>query len=332
MSTLSSRRNVLRMLGLAGGTAFLAPLALRGGSVAHAVTTPGSVRAYSAGEAALEVDGMRIPLLSAEGGNAFAEYALDPPGPDLIQRKHITNVKFEDIVIQVPVGAAKGLASWIGATLGKGPQAKSGAIVYSDLQFNETKRLEFVNTVLTDITLPACDAATRDQAALTLRLSPESARLSGPKGNGSKPTVKGRTAMATTNAFRLNIQGLENACRSIMKVSALSARRPVVPDAAVRQATKQFAALECSMLNITLAERDAGPFFSWFGEVTQQGNAAERPGRLEFLATDGATVVAVADVGNLGIVRYAPTAFASAAESVQSVLVEMYCETLSLTL
>ena len=58
-----------------------------------------------------------------------------------------------------------------------------------------------------------------------------------------------------------------------------------------------------------MPEADAGPLYGWFDNTVLKGNngpETERAGRIEVLGADMKAVVATVDLGNLGIVRYAP--------------------------
>jgi hypothetical protein len=168
--------------------------------------------------------------------------------------------------------------------------------------------------------------------SLTLHLAPESASLTGPSG---KPLTidKALTKAVLGSSFRLNVQGLEAASASISKVSALTAKRAQQSGAMGEKGKERlFAPLDCSLLTITLAESGAGLFYAWFNELIVNGKTGERAGRLEWLAPNFTTTIGFADLGNLGIVRYAPVPAVSGADSVARVEVDMYCETMNLTI
>jgi hypothetical protein len=333
-TTLSSRRDLLRALGLAGGAALLAPFAPRGGATAYAAV------AMTAG-LMLEVDGSYSPVDAAEGGNAFAEVGSEPP-QDAVLRKHLVAVRYEDLVVQVVLGAASAqLMSWVGAALQNGAAPKSGAIIYADYSGKEMRRLEFFNAVITEVALPACDAGVaKDRGRLTLRIVPQGTRLVGASGK----TVGGgmsKTQTINTSLFRMSVAGLESACSTIRSVSAPSAKRPLVRAGGTEKLGKVSSGqLDCAPLSIVLPERDAGPFYSWFDDFALKGNAnAERPGRLEFLASTVGSVLATVDFGNLGITRFAPLPLSAdaargsvgASSGLAMVQVDMFCETMSLT-
>lgn len=295
-----------------------------------------AMQAMTASNLFLELDGSVVCLLrSAEGGNAFAEVLLEPPGPDLIARKRPGPPRFEDLVISFsPSSDTKPLTSWIGDMLTKAPAARNGAVVYADANFNVVKRLEFVNAALSEVILPKIDAADPNIVAITLRLTPQSTHLGG--GSGKAPSMlSSKTKSLRVSQYRFNVQGLEAACGRIAKIESLTARRgtPSVPPGQdkFRQALPAGNVLDCGLVSITLPEPDAGPFYSWFDDMVLKGNpGAERGGLLEWLDPSGKPSLSV-QLGGLGIVRYAPLATKlDAGIKSPMVQLDMYCQTMSL--
>jgi hypothetical protein len=93
-----SRRDLFRTAAIAaGGAVLLGWPKLVGQWVGEAEA---AMQAMTASNLFLELDRSVVCLLrSAEGGNAFAEILLEPPGPDLIARKRPGPPRFEDLVI-----------------------------------------------------------------------------------------------------------------------------------------------------------------------------------------------------------------------------------------
>ncbi|MDP1770409.1 MAG: hypothetical protein Q8L74_16615 [Nitrospirota bacterium] len=330
-----SRRDLFRTVGLATGGAMLLGLpkfiGSWGGTAEAAVA-----RAGSAVNLALELDGASAGFVQAvEGGNAFADVLVEAVGPDGIQRKRPGSVKFEDIIIQVPFnGDAKPLNNWIAETLGKAQTPKNGAIQYMDFNFTEMKRLEFFNAVLTEVTLPVADPAARNPEFLTLRITPQTTRLTGSTGKKLSGTGTKSKAVLASN-FRFNVQGLEKACARIGKVESIVAKRPVAGSAVGQDRLKQSApgVLDCSIVRLTLPEADAGPFYSWFDDTVVKGKpSGELAGLLEWLDPTLKVVLASVQLGGLGIVRYAPEPINAGAERLGQVQVDMYCETMNVTI
>lgn len=328
-----SRRTLFRAAGLAAGGAMLLGIPkFLGGWTSQAEASV--KRTFTGGNVALELDGQFAGiLLGAEGGNPFADIIPESAGPEMIQRKRSGQPKFEDIVFDINLSqVTKPLSSWIADTLTKGPVPKNGAIVYTDSQNKEIKRMEFLGGMLVEVGTPICEgAASKTQGALSLRITPQSTRFLGGSGKQLQP-FGGKTKAVLSANFRFNVQGLEQACKRIIKVESIVARR-LAPQTSVGQEKfrPQPGVLDCSVVSILLPEADGGPFYAWLDDLVLKGNqGGERAGLLEWVDPTAKTVEASVQLGGLGIVRYAPEPLTTG--SVMVVRVDMYCETMNLTI
>lgn len=337
-NTELSRRDLFRTAGMAAGGAFLLGLPkFFGGGVreAEAAIKPGALTSASF---ALELDGQHTcSVRSAAGGNAFAELVMENIGPENIQRKRPGQVRFEDILIEVPLGEeSKLLSGWIADFLAKAPTPRNGAITYADFNMNEIKRLEFTNATLTEVALPPADAMEGKSAALlTLRITPQSTRLAGPSGKKVQGIFGIKQKSVISGNFRFNVQGLESACTRISKVQGITAKRAKAVETVGQPRLREniLGILDCSLVSIFLPEADAGPFYAWFDETILKGKAnGERGALLEWLDPTLKNVVASAQLGGLGILRYAPEPVKSGTERVGLVQIDLYCETINLIL
>jgi hypothetical protein len=333
-----SRRDIFRTAGLAAAAPLLLALPKFMGawsSEAHAALK----QSYSAGAIALELDGVSAGLLdSAEGGSVFADIVPEGAGPDLILRKRPGPPRYEDIVLQAPMGTLSGpLLAWIKDTLGKGSSAKNGALLYLDMNYHEVKRLEFTGGMLSEIGFSAFEAqAAKQPATVLLRLMPQSTRFAGGKGSGQKFALSPKSKPVLASNFRFNVQGFENACKRIVKVERLTAKRQVGPPGSGQEkfrTQQQSGTLDCLPVSISLPEADAGPFYSWLDDTVVKGmQGKEFAALLEWLDPAGTNAQASLQLGGLGIVRYAPEPATSNHEGRGLVRVDMYCETMNLNL
>ncbi|MEO5955468.1 MAG: hypothetical protein ABIR36_07240 [Nitrospiraceae bacterium] len=292
-----SRRDLFRTVGLATGGAILLGLPKVLGSWTAEAEAAVQASALSTVRVALELDGAFMCFLnSVEGGNAFADIVPEAVGPDAIQRKRPGPARFEDIVVEVGIaGVAAPLSGWITEMLAKFPTPKNGAIVYTDMNYKEVKRLEFSNAILTEVTVLASTAAEgKKPAALALRITPQATRLAG--STGKVLAVLGvKNKNIVSGNFRFNVQGLEKSCGRVSKVDPIVARRVVTGTAVGQDRLKQSVpgVLDCSIVRIALPEADAGPFYQWFDDMVLNGkNGAERAGLLEWLDPTLTTVLA----------------------------------------
>lgn len=322
-----SRRDFLRRAGFtAGGLLTLTAPSFLGEWVDHAVAVVTSdQRAYVAGKFALELDGQAAGIgYGIEGGPAVGEVATTVMAPNQFPTKHLANLRYEPIMVEFGSGMSKAWYDWISATLDMKVQPRNGAVLSLDFNNVEQSRLNFMNALITEITFPALDAASKDAARMTVKLAPGATQ----QKTGSKAVVGGTLSTTKTtkqwlpSAFRLRIQGLEQAAQRVNKIEALTIKFKVA-------SVKEPGGIEIPNLVITLPEVHAGPFYQWHEDFVIKGNNGpdrERPGVLEWLAPDFKTVLGSLQFFNLGIFKIAPDKLEAATETIRRVKVEMYCE------
>lgn len=253
-----SRRDFLTRAGwLAGGMALMGVQGFRPQWAAAAV----DARSFAA-TSALELDGQFIDFLkSAEGGFPRADVIQQPVGPNGFIKKQIGPPRYQDISIQCSPVLPKPLFDWIAATVSLSYPRKSGAIITGDFNRVEQNRLQFSNALLTEITIPACDGASKEAGYITLKWAPEfTAPLPGKGAAISAPPKNQQKAWLPSN-FRLTIPGLD--CSKVGKIDALTIKQSVSDGSMGAMREKQPAKLEFPNLVITLAEFSAGTFYAW---------------------------------------------------------------------
>jgi len=328
-TALSRRRFVGAGLTVGGAALFGLPALTPRAFGASTVTSP-----YSATRPVLDLEGVAVPLAAVSGGAEYADPVKEPDVGDGITHLRPGVPKVEDIVIQLPLDSVPpSLLSWINGTLAKNVTRKSGAIAYVDLNMAQRKRLEFTNAFLTEVTLPACDATDKSIANLTLRLTPDRTQLV--DGGGAKPLSLPPQSQkhALNSNFMLSVEKLENASRRTMKISPISAKRPVVATTVgtMRDYAKSPSSLELSIVSIVLPEQDALPFYtSWFATSTLAGNSDERGVLIDWFGPDLTTKIATAAFGGAGILRYEPLPTAANGDTIAQVQIDLYVETLTL--
>jgi hypothetical protein len=328
-----SRRDFLTQAGLlAGGMALLSIPGFR--NVAQAAVDQ---RSYSTGNIALELDGQFVDFLkSADGGFAKGDVAMAQVGTSPFPSKHLVSIKYQDIAIQCNPVMPKPLFDWIAAELNGSHIRKNGAIVTADFNRVERSRLQFSNALITEIGLPACDAASKDAGFLTVKFAPEfTAPLASKGGNVIGPVASRQQKSWTPTNFRIRIQGLEDSCNHVSKIEALVFKQTIVQDPVgeMRNYQKEPAKKEFPNLVLLLSESQAGPFYGWFEDFVVKGNNSqdrERQGVLELLAPDLKEVLLTVNFSNLGIFSFAPDKQMALEDGIRRVKVEMYCERFTL--
>ncbi len=191
--------------------------------------------------------------------------------------------------------------------------------------------LEFFNALLTETTIPACDASSKEPAYLTLKFAPELTRSQPGTGKLDGAAEKKQKPW-TPSAFRLAIDGLP--CNRVSKIESLTIKQLVTESAIgdIRDYEKEPAKLEIPNLKITFDEADIGPWSDWFDHFVVQGfsgEADEKNGTLTFLAPNLKTALAHIELKNLGIFKLSKHKYEAAADASRKVTAELYCERMS---
>lgn len=292
-------------------------------------------RSFAAGRFALELDGATAFVQSIEGGDAHAEVVVETLGPDAcFASKHLAVLEYEEIAITCGTGMTAGFYAWLQSSLGCQTVRKDGAIVGTDFKGAEHSRRTFTQALITEIGLPALDAADKDAAQMTVKIAPEVTRRV--KGSGQAVLVCGGTKIQKkwlSSNFRLTIDGLD--CTKVNKVEALTIKQKVVenPVGEERDPGREQRTVDFPNLVVTLAESAAESFFDWHENFVIKGNNSseeEKNGKLEYLAPNLSDVLFTLEFHNLGIFKLAAETV-EAGDQIQRVKAEMYCQQMTFT-
>src|SRR5579883_3182804 len=140
-------------------------------------------RGYVAGKFALDLDGASAGWIqSVEGGQASADVVVEKVGPDHIAKKHLAGVKYDDISISCGTGMSKAFYEWIKSSFDHNYQRKGGAVITCDYNYKELARMTWYNGLITEIGFPALDAASKDAAKMSIKVTPETTRVATGQG------------------------------------------------------------------------------------------------------------------------------------------------------
>ena len=260
----------------------------------------------------LMLDGVTVGIVkSAAGGGATAD-VISEASSSFFQKKHIGAPKYEDMTMQVGLSMNKAFYDWLSACWKGNVQSKNGSILACDSNFNILSQRDFSNALISEVTIPAMDAASKDAAYMTLKISPEYTRNK--KSSGKVTGIDTRQRVWLPSNFRLNIPSLD--CTRVSKVEALTIRRTA-------------GTISFPNLKITLSETTAQTWIDWHEAFVIKGNsgdANEKTGSLVFLAPDFQTPFGSINFYNLGIFRLSLDSTDATPDQVQHVTAELYCE------
>ncbi len=292
-----------------------------------AVVDAGEPRSYTAGAFALDI-GSGPGLVHGFEGGALGAVVVQEPFLGGVAPKHVGKPMYEPIVVQTNFAMPKPLRDWIGDGLAGKATRHSGSVSLLDYNYREQRRVEFSDALLSSLTFPGCDAASRDVGYLSLGLTPDVTRWLRGDGGRSYPQKPGKVNSWIRSNFRLIIGGVD--CTRVSKIDSLTIKQvaSVIGDPRL---PAQVPAYACSNLVVTLPEANSDTWLAWYESfvIAGQGNGREKTGTLVLLAPNLSTELCVLTLNGLGIFGYAPDGGPIHSQAIRRVVVSMYCESIS---
>jgi phage tail-like protein len=288
-------------------------------------------RSYGGSRFALSLDGIQAgPVSGVEGGTPTADVVVERLGPDNIAHKHVGGLRYQDLSFTTGLDS-KALNDWISATL-KGQYArKNGSVIAMDYSNRPSSELEFFNALITGITFPALDAASKDAASIAVSLAPEYTRAKAGSGTSASYASKSLKRWTPAN-FRFEMTGLDGT--HVNHIDAITIGQQVTENTVGenRDYEKAPSRLEIPNVKLTMSENYAQSWANWLDDFLIKGNNGqdkEREGSIAYLDSS------MQELGRLhlfgcGIVGLGSQKSQAKTETIRRVQAELYCERMEL--
>jgi hypothetical protein len=266
------------------------------------------------------------------GGSAFGVVVVEPPGPDHLSKKHLAQVGYEDVVVELGLSISASMNAWIKSVFAGQQLPKNGSIYTLNKNGAVVEELKFFSALITEVGFPVLDASVRTAAFMTLRIKAEAVRTVQGGVLPAPAPGKARKPWLASN-FRFKLGQLPAARVSKIEVFSLKQNLAASVAGGQREQFVEPSTVDVPNLRVTLANADAPSWRAWFEEFVVQGNNAddrELAGLITWLAPDLRTELGTLTLNHTGIFRFSPErAMAGGAKS-QRVVADLYCETMSI--
>ncbi len=307
-------------------------------AVPLALTLPGAVpgglseasaadqRSYTGGRFALELDGAAVGIVPAFSGGHPYGVVSETIGGDGLSRKQIGNPKYGEIAFRAHAGLGEPLWSWVSAMLAGKPLIKSGAVHILDSSLTATNMVEFEDALITEVTFPKMDGASKETAYLDIVITPSLTRLK-PAKPKAVPGAKQKQWLCSN--FRVKLGDLPSS--RISKVDSFTIKQGVTDsdpgDGRIR--TIEPTKLEYPNIIVTLSEVDGAPWFAYLDSFVVQGKndpENELEGAIEYLSANLKTTMAAISLSGAGLFRLdrSSSSDASAGKGPRTIEAEFY--------
>jgi hypothetical protein len=261
-------------------------------------------------------------VFGPQGGEAYADVVTEKLGPDHIAKKHIGNVKYNEFSVQLGMGMTKGLYEWVKNSWDGNYTRKNGAVVAADFNYKEKARATFQDALITEFTVPACDATSKDPAYMVLKAAPGATRYQDPDG-----TPVGQPGTPLPLNFKVEIEGVD--ATRVSKIESFTVKQGFTADATGQLEPTH---LEIPNLAIWLDPADSASWSAWEDDFVLKGNSGddkERSGSLIYFNPKEVEILRLS-FSNLGIFKGTPEASENNSDKIRRVKYELYCESITM--
>lgn len=298
-----------RLLSLVAAVIFVAG----GIAPAHAVST-------------IAIDGVPAgAIVSWEGGDLRASVVPGPTGSDGTATKQPGTAVCAPLVVQLAFPPADPLRILLGELCSNKASRKKLFITDRDAAGNATGATEFDGALLSEVRLPALDAASTTLATATFVFTVEQSREIAPPAAPAASSTR-----AASSSFRLVVDGLDTTGVARIESISISGGVSTSTVGSARDYTATPVAAGFSNLAVSITRAKSGTWRAWFDDFVVNGKSSdgnEKSGALEFLTRDTKQVVFALSFQDMGILRVSRVHVPEGApELVQA---ELYFEKLS---
>lgn len=292
-------------------------------------------RSYSAGHFMLSLDGEPAVLKDFDGGNIKGEVLTINMGPENLAMKHISTLKFEPFKLNIGMSMGKPLYEWIKASLDRQHMYKNGYVVSGSFDYKAMSFRHFEDAQITEITVPALDATSKDAAFFAITIDPVKIVYQDGDNSDLKGSVNTKQKKWLCSNFRLELGDLP--CKRVSKIDSFTIKQGVVQDDVGEQRTpfKIPTKLEMPNLKFTFSAADVKPWAEWFDEFVIKGNNGQEKelnGRIVFLDPSLQEELGSIDIFQVGIFSLVPEKFESHTDKRASYVAECYVERMQFNL
>lgn len=288
------------------------------------------LRSHTSGRFSLEIDGYNAGFLKKFSGMAMeADIVSNDLGPDNVQKKHVSNIKWTPGKATVGIGMGKGMYDWIQAAFDKGYMTKNGAFTSADFNYKAMSRLDFMNALITSVTVPKLDGSSKDAAYFDVEFEAEQVRWS----KGDQSDIRGKIgpkqkAWLCSN-FRVEIGALP--CSRVASVDSFTWKCSVAADqiGIFREPTKHPAKVTVPEIKLSISHADhdawAQAAKKWFVDGHHlEGD--EMTGRIVFLDPNMTDEIGEVELQNVGFKKFSDEDSEANSEKIKRFNVELYVE------
>jgi len=288
-------------------------------------------RSATSGRFVLEVDGTRVAYLKKFSGLAYeADIGTHDHGPLNMQTKHMTNYKYTPGKATIGLAMGKGMYTWIQQSFDRQYATKSGSFTAADFNYKATHRVDFMNALITEVTIPKLDGSSKEPGYIDVSFEAEDCRHSPSNGEDIKGDYGVKEKAWLPSMFSFDLAGLTDACKRVATIDSFTWKQSVVADqiGSHRIFTKHPAKVTVPDIKLAISSADHGPWADWAKSWFIDGKslaADHKDGTIHFLGPDMKEIGHI-ELKQCGLKKFSDEDHEANSEKIKRFTVELYVE------
>lgn len=257
----------------------------------------------------LNMDGRQIGELKGGEFPHLKRAEVDEAiGPTVGRVKHYSSVTIDPARLVFGMMASNELLGWLRETVAKKVMRRNLMLTSIDMLRKTAYESEMFNCLIREISLPAVDVKSKDDATITVTVQPEYIKDRKLPAVKTAPLVKPSNPWKASD-FTFEIDGLDGMSKAVKSVSALTIKQGIKAHFAGSSSAPSYepTKLEGAHISFALPKDASDGLYKWNEQQMGQATRASpgRTGRLEYLSPKRQTYFAIEFMG-LGIVALKP--------------------------
>ena len=214
-------------------------------------------RSHTSGRFALDIDGFNVGFLKKFSGmHMEADIVANDLGPDNVQKKHVSNIKWTPGKATIGIGMGKGMYDWIKAAFDKNFLTKSGTLTAADFNYKAQSTMTFTGGLITSVTVPKLDGSSKDAAYFDIEWEAETVRWAKGGGEDIRGKIGPKQKAWLCSNFHVEVGGLPT--NRVASVDSFTWKCSVVADqiGIFREPTKHPAKVTVPEIKLAISHAD----------------------------------------------------------------------------
>lgn len=281
---------------------------------------------------ALDIDGTPVESLrSVSGLDMLADIVAEPLHGGAMAGKHVANVRWTPGRASIGIGMGQGMYDWMKSAFDNGASTRNGTLATADFNFRERSVLTFTDAMLSAVSVPRLDSASKDSGAFEIEFVPGQVRVAAGDGADIRSPTSTRQQPWVCSNFRFSLGALP--CARVASIEAFTWQCTSAAGAGSQPSPAPTVTVPDLRLSISAADYDAWAQAAqrWFIDGKHlEGD--EMSGLITLLTPDLQTPLGTIALGNVGFKRFSQLPPAGGGDPLYRFTVDLYVERMSLRL